>query len=100
MVIIIDLFCTPIGQQLLNKSQYSTLEQDLYKQHSTVEHDFYKLTTTIKLLCSNCHGQAIRRHGSYKQIMLGGAEGRVCLATYHFVERIILHFYCEMVTEH
>ena len=34
-------FYNPIGRLLWNKSQYSTLELDFYKQYFTVKHDFY-----------------------------------------------------------
>jgi len=59
----------------------ATLEHDFYKQYSTVEHDFYKLTTTIKLLRRN----RLLEDMQLQQIMVGGAEGGVCLATFRFV---------------
>ena len=74
------LFYNPIGQLLWNKSQYSTVEHDFYKLTTT----FYKLTTTIKLLHSN-HYLPYSQDMQLQQIMLGGVEGGVCLATCHFV---------------
>ena len=90
------LFYNPIGQQLWNKSQYSTLEHDNIPQFLQVDNNFYKWTT-IKSLCSNhyCHSQAILEEMQLQQIMLGEAEGGVCIATCHFVERRFEQRYSE-----
>ena len=66
----------------------ATLEHDFYKQYYTVEHDFYKLTTTFYKLTTTI--KLLRRNRlledvQLQQIMVGGAEGGVCLATFRFV---------------